>query len=103
MQLNIPAQGIPHHEQCRNRIEKAMREEGDTRFEAAEDRILREIDQQAAPGRSADDHLEEVPVRGDQRPAPSPGTPLPAGARFYDGDGSSRPAEEEEEGGGAGI
>ena len=44
IQLKLPAQGIPHHEECRRRLEQAMRDRGDARVKAADERILRELE-----------------------------------------------------------
>ena len=85
------SQGIKHRDECRNRVEQALRDAGDARLDRAERRVMDEL------GRRADEdgppEAEAAPPgdpgAGQAEEAPAPATPVAGGDDMYmdDGDG----------------
>jgi hypothetical protein len=74
------SQGVRHRDECRNRVEQALRDAGDVRLDRAERRVLDELERRAADGEPP---AEAVPADAeagaeaapDAVLAPAPATP----------------------------
>ena len=78
------AQGVRHHDDCRNRVEQALRDAGDPRLDRAERRVLDELERRAAE----DEPPEEVAAAAPEA-APA-AAPAPAEAPEWRGELENR-------------
>jgi hypothetical protein len=81
------AQGVKHQDECRNRVEQALRDAGDVRLDRAERRVIDELERRAEAAPLAEAAAEAVaPAGEDPRLAEAQ---FPPGARPAQGSGDA--------------
>ena len=77
------ARGVHHRKECRERVEKAMKEAGDQRVERAEQRIWQEVERRAAASAPAEaPAAPEAAAPEAAAPVPEPGPDADAAAEM---------------------
>jgi hypothetical protein len=76
------SQGVKHRDECRNRVEQALRDAGDPRLDRAEGRVLDELERRAMGADEAGAAHAEAPV--GEVPAANAGAPEAADEEPYE-------------------
>jgi hypothetical protein len=88
------SQGVKHRDECRIRVEQALRDAGDPRLDRAERRVLDELERRAAEGGEAEAE-PALPAEAARQSVREPLVSCRSGPAAGDGDDEARPSVRE--------